>query len=342
MTINLLDTKTKYGPRILTELSLQLCLKDFVKKGNIVLDIGANIGGLSIALSRMVGEDGKVYSFEPNTFVLPKLKRDIIANNAKNVQIISKGIWSKSLENFPFFCDNGPYGAASSLKSKTENSKEIQIEVISLDDFCDENNIIPNVIKIDAEGAEYEIILGAENTIKKHHPIIAFEYIPQNDDRFDVLEKILSFGYDCYDVNLYQKVDRNYYKTNAKPSPYNIIAVPFSDHTYSNLRLEPYTQQEINHSFSSDLISLEFPGRYVVIFDFTSPSIDSLFASLKITKENGEVLSISKTVLQILREHLCTHAIFEIEKSTEIKCEILGDNLDGFNFKKVIINRILY
>ncbi len=55
-----------YGNRILTETPVQLCLGDFLKAGNCAFDVGANIGALSVAMSRMVGNSGQVHAFEPN------------------------------------------------------------------------------------------------------------------------------------------------------------------------------------------------------------------------------------------------------------------------------------
>lgn len=52
----------RYGESIPWEIPIQLCLKDFLRAGDRVLDIGANIGGLSIAMSRMVGPNGQVHA----------------------------------------------------------------------------------------------------------------------------------------------------------------------------------------------------------------------------------------------------------------------------------------
>jgi precorrin-6B methylase 2 len=73
---------TVYGERIPWEIPIQLCIKDFLKQGDCAFDVGGNIGGISVAMSRIVGSRGVVYSFECNPYLLPHLKRDVKANKA--------------------------------------------------------------------------------------------------------------------------------------------------------------------------------------------------------------------------------------------------------------------
>lgn len=64
----------KFGKRIPWEIPVQLCIKDFLKEGDCAFDVGANIGALSISMSRIVGEKGSVHSFEPNPNLIPVIE----------------------------------------------------------------------------------------------------------------------------------------------------------------------------------------------------------------------------------------------------------------------------
>ena len=65
-----------YSRCIPWEVPTQLCLGDFLQRGDCALDVGANVGGLSIAMSRIVGPEGQVHAFEANPRSVPVLRRD--------------------------------------------------------------------------------------------------------------------------------------------------------------------------------------------------------------------------------------------------------------------------
>jgi hypothetical protein len=116
------EPPTLYGKRILWETAVQLAAKDFLREGDCVIDVGANIGGVAIAFSRMVGPTGLVYAFEANSLILPRLKRDLEINGATNVKIIPKAVWSTSGELLPFYCEISYYSSGSgSIRKPTKN-----------------------------------------------------------------------------------------------------------------------------------------------------------------------------------------------------------------------------
>lgn len=339
---NFLDNTTIYDKHIIWELPVQLCIKDFIKKGDCIIDVGANIGALSIALSRMIGKKGQVHAFEPNPYVFAKLERDLHANNIINVKAINRGIWSKSIGKLPFYCDNTTYSSASSFVRKLNNPKEVVIDVTSLDDYCKQNEIMPQLIKIDAEGAEYEAISGAEETIKKYNPIIVFEYITSNSPKYDLIQHMRRLGYLCYDVNLYKEVDSMHYSTHSKNDiPFNIIAVPHTNTSYAKITFKPISEIQLNGKFSSDLISLESGGRYILRFDFDGPADDNRIAGFKVLSSEEETISLNEANMRILKSHACTNIVIEIDKPTKLKCELFGSDLSGFNFKNIIVEKIL-
>lgn len=339
MLSNFLDDTTIYGSHIPWEMPVQFCMKDFTKKGDCIFDVGANIGALSIAFSRMVGKEGVIHAFEPNPFVIPKLERDLCVNNADNVKIINKGLWSKSMGELPFYCDNTSYSSASSFLRKMQSSEMVIIDVMSIDDYCEHNNIFPQLIKIDAELAEYEIIKGAEKTIKNHNPTLIFEYITSENEK-DSIQYMQSLRYRCYDTNTYQEVNKDYYSTYKNNIPFNIIAIPCSNSSYAKIVPEKICEVYPSGKFISEYFDLESSGRYIVKFYFDGPDDASKIAGLKISSFEGEILAHYEANLDILKAHCCTNIVLEIEKHTKIRGELFGNDLSGFNFNKIEVVKI--
>jgi FkbM family methyltransferase len=158
-------------------------IKDHLKPGWVALDIGANMGFFSILISRGVGPAGRVFSFEPNPDVHPQLKDMLKANGADNVEVVPYAVADKPGElDFLRIMTSNVRREASSLKIQetsdelgSEAREIIRVPVTTIDDFVAERGIVPNLMKIDVEGADLEAITGAENTIRKYHPVIQLE-----------------------------------------------------------------------------------------------------------------------------------------------------------------------
>jgi FkbM family methyltransferase len=159
------------------ELNLTKFLVDTLKPGNIFFDVGAYVGYYSVLASVLVGEKGQVHAFEPTprSFAIlernTKTKRNIITNH--------QALWceTRAISFIDFGPERGVYNCAIStprerIKSAHENL--IQVPAITLDRYCIENSIRPNFIKLDAEGAEYHILMGARNILKSR-PILSIE-----------------------------------------------------------------------------------------------------------------------------------------------------------------------
>ena len=216
-----------YGKRIPPETPVQLCLGDFLREGNCAFDVGANIGALSVAMSRMVGNSGQVHAFEPNARIVEKLRNNLEADRATNVEVVPKAAWKETGRRLPFYCDPSRYSAASSLSRRKGFAEEIQVNTVALDDYCKEHNLIPNSLKLDIEGAEFEALVGAKNLLTQWKPVLVLEYFPMPTPTNDALEFLDELGYIFYDVNLYRRVTRQFYRTFGNgPCLANVLAIP--------------------------------------------------------------------------------------------------------------------
>nr|MDJ0520330.1 FkbM family methyltransferase [Trichodesmium sp. MO_231.B1] len=79
-----------------TERNEQHLVKNLVIPGMKVFDVGANIGDYSLLFSKLVGESGKVYSFEPTSTTFQKLEERIKERNLNNVNLFQKAVFSKN------------------------------------------------------------------------------------------------------------------------------------------------------------------------------------------------------------------------------------------------------
>lgn len=140
---------------------LALALK-FVKEDGIVFDIGANVGLYSLLLAEKAK---KVFSFEPFPRNIEYLSKIITINNLKNVTIVPCAI-SDHTDLFAFETgDNCALGRISDAGKQP-------VVAISCDAFVKKFNYLPDLMKIDVEGAEVLVLQGARKIISEHKPTI--------------------------------------------------------------------------------------------------------------------------------------------------------------------------
>jgi len=149
---------------------------DFIKQGDVILDIGANIGFYSLLAAKKLQDTGKVYSFEPSKFVLEELKTNIEINKYYNVEAFDFAL-SDTVGKRDFYkCEDDAYNSLITKPMLKVVSTDV-VEVITIDEFVKINNIKKiDIIKIDAEGLDFAILKGALETLKKFRPIIFCEY----------------------------------------------------------------------------------------------------------------------------------------------------------------------
>jgi len=179
--------------------------KKQIKKGNIVLDIGANIGYYTLIAAKLVGKDGKVFAFEPdpNNFLL--LKKNVKLNNYQNVTLVNKAISDKS-KNIKLYLSKNNFGDHRIYKS-SENRESINIKCIRLDDYFKKINQRVDIIKMDIQGAEWAAIKGMQSLLRKNPNIkIIMEFSSDDLRKFGVnpkefLDFLANLGFIFYNIN---------------------------------------------------------------------------------------------------------------------------------------------
>lgn len=184
------------------------CLQS-LRGEQIFLDIGAHIGLYSLPASQVM--DGRIYAFEPSDKNQQVLREHLKMNQVSNVEVIGSLVGETSSESIEFYEDQEVSALNSQVmtdRMKSSGRFETRLKIqISIDDFCSEREIRPDVIKIDVEGAEAGVLRGAVETLKASHPLVYLSVHPGRMERMGedpkaLLSLLASCGYGLYEMNL--------------------------------------------------------------------------------------------------------------------------------------------
>jgi len=142
---------------------------NLLRNGDVFVDVGANIGYYTILASKIVGDRGKIISIEPisNTFKI--LKYNVFKLNAlKNVKLNENAAWHEKT-TIKFSLPTGYYGIASAVRNY--KGEEVKVDTVTLDEILQPFDII-RLMKIDVEGSEYEVLLGASDALSRTEYVV--------------------------------------------------------------------------------------------------------------------------------------------------------------------------
>jgi FkbM family methyltransferase len=217
-------------------------LRGVVKEGDIVLDVGANIGTHTCSFLNMVGRTGKVYAFEAQRFLY-----EILEKNCTNLHpssevellhaVVSSHVGQVTEEQVDYKKDRN-FGAISFTAA---NSRALEtgeaIAVITIDSLdlekCD-------LIKVDVEGMEAEVLRGAHETIRQLLPLVFFECndLEAGWECLSILDEIGGYEYFVHASSPYNPENFNGVSENIffDYMESNIIAVPGKHPAVSYIR----------------------------------------------------------------------------------------------------------
>jgi FkbM family methyltransferase len=187
----------------------ELLNKQDINDEIVLLDVGANTG--AFCFLPIINERIKTYAFEPNPLTHSILKENINLNNMNDfIKSFNMGLWSeKKNMDLKIPKDLTDSGLATFGETPTrfiydnKNGEYItaNVECDTIDNIVEDLKLkTVTAIKIDTEGSELKILMGAEKTIKKHKPIILFEYFDGNTVQFgykkeQLIKLLLEYGY---------------------------------------------------------------------------------------------------------------------------------------------------
>jgi len=181
-------------------------VKKEITSGDVVIDIGANIGYYTLIFAKLVGNGGKVFAFEPDPTNFELLKKNVEINGFKNVILEQK-----ALSNNPgkmMLSLNKENTAGHHLNFKNDFvSNSVEVDVLSLDEYFSNDNTTINFIKMDVEGAESNVIRGMTNILKNSKSlkmIVEYNPIAINQiglDPENYLNLLIENGFLLYDID---------------------------------------------------------------------------------------------------------------------------------------------
>ena len=173
----------------------------FIKPGNIIFDIGANVG-LHTYYFATKFRDTYVCSFEPLKANAEYIEGIISLNKLGNIKVIKKAVGAETGLVFFDTYKNNHQGKIAKAPS------DLRVEIITLDDFIKHENIKPDFIKIDVEGAESEVLAGFVNLVNEVKPVIIIE-LHTNDQSKQVAEFFRRLDYKIFRATFIDNWKRN-------------------------------------------------------------------------------------------------------------------------------------
>lgn len=168
---------------------------------NVAYDVGAHLGFMSLALSKLVGKTGRVFAFEPIPENRAAIHRLIDMNRLHQViQVSPLALGESNGEKRMLLreCSSMHQLEEVYLGNKRNTYSTVDVEACTIDSFIfDRGNPFPQLIKIDVEGAEESVLKGALNTLEVYKPTFVVEiHGPQNASR--IWKLLQGTGYTCH------------------------------------------------------------------------------------------------------------------------------------------------
>jgi FkbM family methyltransferase len=192
------------------EGNLSKLFLNYIKPEMVVFDIGSHFGYYSIMSSWLVGKEGEVHAFEPTpstySMVVKNTKdlSNVVTNNnavyssEASIEILDFGVAYSAFNTIGQ--DNLPSDTRAGLTPET-----FEVKAIAIDDYMKTQSRGPDFIKIDAEGAELEILKGMRKTLKEYKPMLTLEVGDINTSESEaspsrqLVDYMLDLGYQCFE-----------------------------------------------------------------------------------------------------------------------------------------------
>lgn len=160
------------------ELDSYRAFAQMVRPGDMVFDIGAHIGTYSIIASRLAGPSGRVVAYEPHDFTRGYLERHLDWNGARANTEVRALCCAERPGSADFYFKPGEAEGMNGLVPVAGFERRT-VEVTTVDLEAERLRLAPAVIKIDVEGAELDVLKGAEGVLRKNGPKLSLSLHPQ-------------------------------------------------------------------------------------------------------------------------------------------------------------------
>ncbi|MBN2751648.1 MAG: FkbM family methyltransferase [Rhodospirillaceae bacterium] len=151
-------------------------LPKIVRKGDVFIDIGANIGAYALRAATLVGARGRVIAIEPGADALAALRGNLALNPDREVTLVAAALSDHVGTAILYHVGNGYDPQAFSLLSDETASGEESVPLTTLDAVCADFGVERlDCVKMDAEGVEPLVLAGGRQTLERFHPAVILE-----------------------------------------------------------------------------------------------------------------------------------------------------------------------
>ena len=172
-------------------------VRDFVRPGMAVVDIGANFGIYTLAMAKYLGELGKIWSFEPASTTATYLAGSIEDNDLRNVHLVQAGLSDRTGNATLYLSRNSEMNSLTRHDPTGERRETVPLLTL---DQCREDYGWRDIdfIKLDAEGEEINILRGGARTLADFSPVVMAEYKHDRTINSELIGAFDAMGYRAY------------------------------------------------------------------------------------------------------------------------------------------------
>ncbi|MBM3477848.1 MAG: FkbM family methyltransferase [Alphaproteobacteria bacterium] len=180
-----------------------------LRPGQVAIDIGANVGMHSVIMANRVGPTGRVVVFEPDPHPMGRLRRNMALNGIDWVTTVEAAVSARSETRTFYLHDDsiGNFANASLVAANVgKQTASVEMQVVSIDEWMRDNPLPRvDVVKLLAQGEEYNALQGMRGLIERDRPKIFFLYEPsywqrQGLELMDVVRFFAGHGYGVQEV----------------------------------------------------------------------------------------------------------------------------------------------
>jgi FkbM family methyltransferase len=192
------------------ELGVTSLLAARVRRGDTVVDVGANVGYFTLLCAGLVGDRGQVVAIEPNPEVRTQLERNIARNDLRNVRVFDFALADEPGE-LTLFLGPPDNTGLSSFRTPRDCPRALSVRTERFDTLLPPWNNQLALVKIDVEGAELKVLRGMRHTLAVAQPDLIVELSPDflaqlGDNVFALLDLLEGHGYTGYELREYELV----------------------------------------------------------------------------------------------------------------------------------------
>jgi FkbM family methyltransferase len=159
------------------EQPVQEAVSSMLHAGGVFFDIGANVGFFSMLAARMVGEAGAVYAFEPVPANAAKIERNASLNGFSHVHVLPVAISDEVGSRELLLAEHVGGSVLRSAGTPPDLVGSMQAETTTIDTIVQRASVrMPDVVKIDVEGAELQVLKGMRRVLEEKRPRLIIEF----------------------------------------------------------------------------------------------------------------------------------------------------------------------